>query len=70
MVDITVTRVDLHEFTPTLEEPKYELATRGQDMIAVRALTFPKVTIPKRGEGIGSTRAFRFRIYIEYTETV
>jgi hypothetical protein len=46
-----------------------ELATRGQDITAVRPLTFSKVTIPMRGEGIGSTRAFRFSINIEYTET-
>lgn len=44
-------------------------ATRGQDMTAVRHLTFSKVTIPMCGEGIGSTRAFRFRINIEYTES-
>jgi hypothetical protein len=42
---------------------------RGQDITAVRPLTFSKVTIPMRGEGIGSTRALRLRINIEYTET-
>ena len=49
----------------------YELATRGQDKTAVRPLTFSKVTTPMHGEGIGpgSTRAFRFKINSEYTET-
>lgn len=37
------------------------LATSGDDITAVRVLTFPKVRMPVHGEGIGSTRAFIFR---------
>jgi hypothetical protein len=45
------------------------LATSGEYITAVRVLTFPKVRMPIYGEGIGSTRAFRFRRNIMYTET-
>ena len=37
------------------------LATSGEDITAVRVLTFPKVRMPVHGEGIGSTRAFIFK---------
>ncbi len=52
-----------------MEDRKYVLATRGKDIAAVRPLTFSNVTIPMRGEGIGSTKAFIFRTNIEYTVT-
>lgn len=45
------------------------LATSGEYITAVRVLTFPKVRMPMYGEGIGSTRAFRFRRNIMYAET-
>jgi hypothetical protein len=47
----------------------YELAKMGQDMIAVRPLTFSKVTTLMRGAGVGSTRTSIFRTNIEHTET-
>jgi hypothetical protein len=45
------------------------LATSGKYITAVRVLTLPKVRMPMYGEGTGSTRAFKFRRNIIYTET-
>lgn len=45
------------------------LATSGEDITAVNILTLAKVRTQTNGEGIGSTRAFRFRRIIMYTET-
>lgn len=53
----------------TDRERDHLLVTRGEYITAVRILTFPKVRMPMYGEGIGSTRAFRFRRNIMYTET-
>jgi len=44
-------------------------ATSGEDITAVRILTFPKVRTPMLGGGIGSTRAFKFRRNIMYIES-
>jgi len=51
----------------TDREGDHVLATSGKYITAVRVLTFPKC--PMYGEGIGTTRAFRFRRNIVYTET-
>jgi hypothetical protein len=53
----------------TDREGDHLLATSGEYITAVRVLTFPKLRMPMYGEGIGSTRAFRFRRNIMYTET-
>ena len=53
----------------TDREGDHLLATSEEYITAVRVLTFPKVRMPMYGEGIGSTRAFKFRRNIMYTET-
>jgi hypothetical protein len=53
----------------TDSEGDHLLAMSGEYITAVRVLTFPKVSMPMYGEGIGSTRAFRFRRNIMYAET-